>query len=202
MFFAKFVQDRTQMITIANRLAMMNIVLVFLLVFATYHALTNKVIVQLIPPYLDERVTVAFEQASSNYHIKYGMYAATLLGNVNPETVSSVADALEFVFSPKLYHSMKSELSTQALQLGNEESTIEFQPKNWEYEPATKLTFVTGQQTVRSSIGKPKVKTITYEFRIEVNNYVPSITHYALYPGPARNAMYRSSKHIAQSTKS
>lgn len=200
MIFGKFVEDRTQMITIANRLVITIVVLVFLLVVSTYYAFTNKVIIQLVPPYLDARVSVAYDQASREYHVKYGLYTAILLGNVNPETVSSIVEALEYVFSPRLYHSMKAELTTQSQKLSSEQSTIEFKPKSWEYEPSTKLTFVTGQQTIRSSIGKPKVKTITYEFKIEVNNYVPSITHYALYSGPARNAKYRLAEH-SRSTK-
>lgn len=201
MFFNKFVQDRTQMITIANRLTAMVVFLILLLCFTTYHAVTNKVIVQLVPPYLDQRVTVAYNSASSDYHVSYAMYAATLMGNVNPETVNSVSSALAFLFSPELYHKTKSELTTTASNLINEDSTIDFIPKSWEHEPATNLTFVTGQQTIRSNIGKAKIKTVTYEYKFEVNNYVPTITHYALYAGPARNAQFRYNKHAAESRK-
>lgn len=201
MFFRKVMKDRTQIITIANKQTSAIIVLVALLCLTTYHAVTNKVIVQLIPPHLDERISVAYNAASSRYHISYALYSATLMGNVNPETVNSIVDSLAFLFDPQLYHKVKVELSTTADNLINEDSTIEFKPKSWEHEPATNLTFVTGQQIIRSNIGKAKIKTVTYEYKFEVNNYVPTINHFALYSGPARNANFRTAKHIAESNK-
>jgi conjugal transfer pilus assembly protein TraE len=201
MLYKKVTKDRTQVIGMANKQSSAIIVLILLLCFTTYHAVTNKVIVQLIPPHLDKRVSVAYNDASHDYHISYGLYSAILMGNVNPETVNAVVDSLSFLLAPSLYHKIKTELSTTADNLINEDSTIEFKPKSWEHESGTNLTFVTGQQIIRSNIGKAKVKTVTYEYKFEVNNYVPTITHFALYNGPARNAKYRITKHNVESRK-
>lgn len=201
MFFNKAVKDRTQVITIANRLMIALMFMIGLLCLTTYHAVTNKVIIQLVPPHLDQRVTVAYNAASSEYHIRYGMYAAILMGNVNPETVHSIIDALKFLFSPALYQKTITEMNTTAANLVKEDSSIEFKPKDWGHESLTNLTFITGQQTIRSNIGRPKVSTVTYEYKFEVNNYVPTITHFALYPGPARDAKYRAAHHAAEQRK-
>lgn len=192
MFFNKFNEDRGQMITIANRMAFVILMLLFLVIFTTYHAVTNKVIVQLIPPHLDERVTVAFNAASSQYHLKYGLYTAGLMGNANPETARAIIEALEFTFVPALYKKHREDLYLQADRLRKTSSTVEFIPTKWEHEPNTNLVFITGKQTVRPENGRARTKTMTYEFKIEVIDYVPNITHYALYEGPARNFDYRA----------
>ena len=195
VLFSKFTGDRGQMITIANRLSIVIMVLVIMLMFSSYHAITNKVVVQLIPPHLDKRVTVAYNKASKEFHLKYGLYAAVLMGNANPETANSIIDALQHVFSPELYKQHKKDLFTQAEMLAKTSSTVQFEPSRWEYEPKTNLVFITGKQTLRPENGRPKIKTMTYEFQLKVVDYVPSIERYALYEGPARNFEYRNNKH-------
>lgn len=195
MLFSKFTGDRGQMITIANRMAVVNLLLVVMLIFAGYHAITNKVIVQLIPPHLDSRVTVAYNKASQDYHISYGLYAAIMMGNANPETAKSITEALEHIFSPALYKQHRKDLFAQSEALAKTSSTVQFEPSKWEYEPKTNLVFITGKQTLRPENGRPKIKTMTYEFQLKVVDYVPTIDHYALYEGPARNLEYRTQQH-------
>lgn len=195
MLFSKFTGDRGQMITIANRMGITILALVIMLMFAGYHAITNKVIIQLIPPHLDSRVTVAYNSASKEFHLKYGLYAAILMGNANPETAKSITEALQYVFSPKLYKTHKEDLFAQSESLAKTSSTVQFEPSRWEYEPKTNLVFITGKQTLRPENGRPKIKTMTYEFLLKVVDYVPTIEHYALYEGPARNLEYRTKQH-------
>jgi len=195
VLFNKFVEDRGQMITIANRMALAIVVLILMLLFTAYHAVTNKVVTVLIPPYLDSRVTMAYNAASKEYHLKYGLYAAILMGNANPETAESITEALEYIFSPELYKKQKEDLLVQAETLAKTSSTVQFEPMRWEYEPKTNLVFITGKQTLRPENARPKIKTMTYEFELKVNDYVPTIDHYALYAGPARNLEYRTQQH-------
>ena len=195
MLFSKFTGDRGQMITIANRMGIIIMLLVIMLMFAGYHAITNKVIIQLIPPHLDSRVTVAYNKASKEYHLKYGLYTAIMMGNANPETAKAITEALQYIFSPALYSQHKKDLFAQAESLAKTSSTVQFEPSKWEYESKTSLVYITGKQTLRPENGRPKIKTMTYEFLLKVVDYVPTIEHYALYEGPARNLEYRTQQH-------
>ena len=191
MFVQKLTKDRNKTAAIANKLSMSQLLTAGLLCFTTYHAVTNKVITQWSPPYLDERMVVAYDFADSTMHLKYGLHNAILMGNSTPATIDEIVKALEMSFTPALYHSLKADLLQQAEDLKKSGSTIQFIPKNWEYEPDTQLTFVTGTQILRPVQGNPMQKTVTYEFIIEVNNYVPWIKHFALCSGVAHNQRWR-----------
>lgn len=191
MLFDKHVNDRSQAIALANRLGVVVMLLILALLFVGYHAITKKNIVQLIPPYLDERVSVAYNEASKEYKIKYALYSAVLMGNANPESVEHIIDALSVTFSPELYNAQRSELMLQAKELQKSSTAIEFRPVSWEYESETDLVFITGKQILRPSNGEAKSKVITYEFQLEFNSYAPTITHFALYSGNARTFEYR-----------
>ena len=94
-----------------------------------------------------------------------------------------------------LYKKHKNDQYSQAEALAKTSSTVQFEPSRWEYESKTNLVFITGKQTLRPENGRPKIKTMTYEFELKVNDYVPTIEHYALYEGPARNLEYRTQQH-------
>jgi len=187
MFNKNFIKDRATALKVANKLSLSQLITVGLLVFTTYHAVTNKTIVEIIPPYLDERITLAYESASSKYHIKYALFTAITMGNVTPSSISTTIDALQTTFTPELYHSLKAQLRDQGESLRKSGSTLDFKPKTWEFEPDTGLTFITGVQKMIPLHGNPTSKTITYEFAIEVNNYVPWIKHFVVYNGVAHN---------------
>ncbi|GAA5143583.1 TraE/TraK family type IV conjugative transfer system protein [Thalassotalea piscium] len=192
MFTKKFVKDRAKALKIADNLSLTTVVLVGLLCFTTYHAMTNKVILEIIPPHLDEKVSMAYNSVSESYHIKYGLFTAISMGNVTPTSVMTTIEALEYSFTPGLYHRVKATLQEQGAVLKKSGSTLEFKPKTWEYEPETNKTFITGGQTLRPLNGQPTAKTVTYEFIIEVNNYVPFIKSFDLYDGVAHNQRWIS----------
>lgn len=198
MLVSKFVKDRSKRDKIADNLSTSNLVLLGLLCFTSYHALTKKPIIQWTPPYITERITVGHKSASAELHIKYAMSTSLLLGNVTPKTVDDLIDALSVHFSPALYHKLLVEFESQAQHIKDTGDTLEFHPSIWEFEPETGLTFVTGKQIIRANVGEELEKTITYEFKIKVDNYVPQIEGFDFYSGPAHNKQWR----ISESDKS
>lgn len=191
MFISKFIKDRARALKIADNLSLANFLMVGLLCFTTYQAVNNKSIITIVPPYLDERVKLSFDAASEAYHVKYALFAAVTLGNVTPASVNTTIKALEMTFSPSLYHSIKATLQKQGDVLKRGSSVLEFVPKTWEYEAKIGITYITGIQVVRPLSGTATKKLITYEFSIEVRNYVPWIKHFALYNGVAHNKLWR-----------
>jgi conjugal transfer pilus assembly protein TraE len=185
MFKKTFVKDRGQAITISNRLALAVLIMTAMLCYTTISAIQKDSIVVVVPPYLDERVEIAFNAASKSFHQKYALYAAVLIGNTNPDNVHSIVSALSHTFSPALYHEVKADLMLQADSLKNSNTTLAFHPNMAmsEYNPATNLIYIPGKQIIRDQSGTPRAKVVTYEFELTINNYVPSITHFARYDG-------------------
>lgn len=185
MFKKTFVKDRGQAITISNRLALTVLIMVGLLCYTTISAIQKDSIVMVMPPYLDQRVEIGYNAASKSFHQKYALYAAILIGNTNPDNVHSIVSALSHTFSPKLYHEVKADLMLQADSLKNSNTTLAFHPNMAmsEYNPVTNLIYIPGKQIIRDESGTPRAKVVTYEFELEIKNYVPSITHFARYDG-------------------
>lgn len=198
MFYNKLVKDRGKALALADKLTYMLLIAFVMLCFTTYHAVVKKPIITLTPPYLDARMQLAYSSANEQMHLKWGMYNAVMIGNVTPSSIADVVNALEYTFTPNLYHNMKAQLQSQATELAKSGSTVSFQPKTWEYEKESNLTFVTGTQIITPLHGTPRHKTVTYEFIIEVNNYVPYISHFDLYPDVPRNKHWRAEQNASQ----
>ena len=192
MLLDKSTIDRSQAVSLANRLMIVLMVMLGLLIFTTYGAVTKKTILTIVPPKLDKRVELAYNSADAEYHIRFALYASYLFGNVTPETINTSVKAMEYLFTPELFHSVNQELIAQADELSNAGNTISFFAKNFQYEPQTNLTFITGTQSIRSPSGATREKLITFEFSIEVQDHVPFIYHMSTYEGVAHNKHWRS----------
>jgi hypothetical protein len=96
--------------------------------------------------------------------------------------------ALSVTFSPALYHEVKGDLMLQADSLKNSNTTLSFHPNMdlAQYNPVTNLIYIPGKQIIRDASGTARAKSVTYEFELTINNYVPSITHFARYDGEPR----------------
>jgi type IV conjugative transfer system protein TraE len=191
MFFNKFVSDRGQAVALANRLMVVVLVMLGMLVFTTYHAVLNKTVITIVPAKLDKRVQLAYNSADKDYHIRYALYVAYLFGNVTPSTVNTSVKAMEYIFTPELFHDVHQEIIAQAEQLERSGNTISFNAKNFLYEQSTNLVFVTGEQIIRSPSGVTRSKLVTFELSIRIHDYVPSITHFSLYDDVAHTLEWR-----------
>jgi conjugal transfer pilus assembly protein TraE len=202
MFFNKSITDRGQAISLANKLMTVLIIMFAFLLFTSYAAITKKSTLVIVPPKLDKRIELAYNSADADYHIRFALYASYLFGNVTPETIKTTVKAMEYLFTPELFHQVNQELIAQAEELANSGNTISFLAKNFQYEPETNLVFITGQQTIRSASGTTRETLLTYEFKIEVNSHVPTIYHLAAYEGVAHNKFWRDEHSSKLSTGS
>jgi len=145
----------------------------------------------LVPPYLDERVTVAYKSASKEFHKKYALYASVLIGNMQPQTSNDIIDSLSYVFHSSLYKRLKENLMKQAEEIRFSGTSFIFSPSKTVFEPDTGKTFVTGLQKEIPTNGEPKERTVTFEFKLGVNEYVPTINHFDYYVGGPRDAEWK-----------
>jgi conjugal transfer pilus assembly protein TraE len=181
MFMKKWIRDRNDALSIANKISTVVIVQTVLLGGALLAASQNHERIVLTPPYLDERVTISYDSAASGVHKKYALYAATLMGNITPRSVSVIIDAMDQMFEPQLYARLRAQIFEQAKELKARQSSIRFVPDKITYDQNTGRTYVQGEQTIITASSAEKVRRVIYEFVIKIDNYQPSIAFFDFY---------------------
>lgn len=150
-------------------------------------ALANKdTTVVLIPPQLEEKGQVSGSQASTSVQVSWGMYLATLLGNVTPTTVEAMAGNVGQHLSPKMYRPVLTQLNDQAKTIQQEQITVSFVPTIARWEPQIGAVVVTGDMYTRGIRGGEQKVTRTYEMRFIVQNYRVLLDDLRAFEGPWR----------------
>lgn len=145
-----------------------NLVLAIIAAAAVFHTLSLKEKTILVPPNLDKTVVVGWNSANADYYRGFGLYFATLVGNITPGNATFVADSLAQFVDATIYPEIRKkiyELSADPV-FRNAAGTSQFLPGRVFFEPETGKTFVTGQQRIVNAGGRNKDESrpLTYEF--------------------------------------
>lgn len=138
----------------------------------------------LVPPHLTEEAVVAWNSADKEYLKSFGMYVATLVGNIQPRSSAVILDSVSAFMSPAIY----SDFRRQAQAIIDDPvfrtsgAVMSFQPSTIQFEPETSRVFVTGSLITKSS-GQDRQKTVTYEMGIQMHEGRPWVTHFTSYEG-------------------
>lgn len=161
-------------------------------------------VVVLRPPYQSNELVIQHDKANSDFKKSWGLYAAMMLGNVQPGSTDLVLEGIEALMSPRTYKEMRGLVAAQADEITKEQVTLEFSPRLVSFEEETGLVFVTGTQTRRGATGEPEKSTRTYEMEIVVDNFRPQIRRISVYDGgplAKRAKEAKAAKEAAQALK-
>jgi len=155
--------------------------------------LSSKVATQheritLVPPHLDDRMSVGWDEASKEYYKSWAMYVAMLIGNITPENVDFVLSNLSGMLSPKIYQSVKQRLLSLAKEpmFSSGTSISYFTTDKVIYEPSTNKVFVVGEyiSTTATATGMlNSSKHVVMEFEMAMKSGRPVIEYFTSYPG-------------------
>ena len=137
----------------------------------------------LIPPSLSEKSEVAKNKASEGYKKAWGMYVATLIGNVTPENADFVLESFTGMVTGEIRSLVSEQIAQELDTLKQEKVSSSFDIVRVTYEPETDKVFVTGRNRMTGAGGKTSPTEQTFEFKIDVKQYSPIITHMASYAG-------------------
>lgn len=152
-------------------------------------AFFNRERVVLVPPRLDDKMLVAWNNAGAEYFKAFGLFVATLLGNITPANSKFVADQLSVFIEPKLYAPIRTQVLAYAddPRFARAASFNYFSPNKVVWEPSTAKVFVMGTITMSSfnpQISGPyEYRTVVYEFKFMMNDGRPLIVDFNSYPG-------------------
>ena len=144
--------------------------------------------VVLVPPTLEEQATVEAGGASQQMQIAWGMYIASLIGNVTPTSAQFLKGNVGRYLSPALYRDVVSTIDEQVKQINDEQVTLQFIPKNATYDASTRFVYINGEFISRSVRGAERRGTRTYEFGFSVRNYQVLVNHLRVCEGQCKRA--------------
>lgn len=171
-----------------------NVVLSLLLFISVTSNLSNHERIVLTPPHMDKKMEVAWNAASGEYMKSWGLYVATLIGNITPKNVNLVADAMGGFLDPSIYPQVRAQIKSLAedpvFQRAN--AINYFAPEQAVYEVDSEKrqkVFVVGQLVTSSFEGLQQgarggdFKWVVYEMSLLMRDGRPVITEFTSYPG-------------------
>lgn len=192
--------------TLTLWMAISNTLLVALLFVIADKMFSREERIALVPPYLNERVSVGWNSASESYYKSFGLYFATLVGNITPSNVDFIIDILATFLDPEIYTSVKPKLialSKDPIFMKSGGASV-FAPGHITYEPETSKVFVPGMMTMTSyGQSQPELKNVIYEIAIHIKDGIPKISYLDSYEGvqPRTLKWMATNPELAKQTK-
>ena len=144
--------------------------------------------IQIVPPMINEKMTVSQRNADPAFKRSWGLFIANFIGNVTPSNVDFVNEQLSTYTSPLIFHDMKADLARQVVEIKNNNLTINFEATQVLYEPSSDKVFVLGKSITSGTIGKSPSESRVIEIGIEMSAGKPIVNHLETYIGDALTA--------------
>jgi conjugal transfer pilus assembly protein TraE len=158
-------------------------------IIATVGWLKTRETVVLVPPYLDEKVEVSFNDASDGYKKAWALSVTQLIGNISPSNVDFLLDSLSSMLSPEVFQSLRGRLVKQIQDIQEEQLSISFESQKMAYEKETDKVFIYGEMEAVGPSRVVRKKMRTYEYKVTMRFGRPWITHFAIYKGAPRTLL-------------
>ena len=162
-----------------------NIILAVGVVYAMIQMGNQHDRIVLVPPSLDKKAVIAWEYANKEYLKSFGLYMATLVGNIPPKSSTIVLDSVSAFMDPAIYTDFRQQLLMiiEDPTFKASGSVISFLPQSIQYEVETSRVFVTGS-IITSTAGSTKYqKSVVYEIGTKIREGRPWVTHFTSYEG-------------------
>lgn len=152
--------------------------------FSAITALTRHERIVIVPAGLAGKTAVGWSSADASYYKAFGLFIATLIGNITPHNVKFVADALSPYMSTSVYSNVREQMLTLATSASFKDSAsaTRFVPASVIYEPDTHKIFVQGQMLLTSALSSNNTDLV-YEMILDIHDGQPMVTAITSYNG-------------------
>lgn len=140
-------------------------------------------IVTIVPSNVMSKATYTSSTADEGALSSWGLYIATLLGNVTPSNADFVADSMGHLLSPSIYKTVMGGVSDQVAKIKTDQLTLQFDPAKVKFDSAKNVVFVDGWLTTTDAHGSAHREERTYEIYFSVVNYQPRVVGLDSYAG-------------------
>lgn len=164
-----------------------NSVLLGCVILLSVRTFTTETVVTMQPYTLTEEAQLTSDTASASYHEAWALFLATFLGNTTPENAGFIRERIGPLLSSNIYTEVMSVIQEQTQNIDMDRVSIRFEPRYVLYEKETGRTYVNGNNYIKDSTTKETRDEATYEFKIKIHSYQPTIEFMNLYPGKPRS---------------
>lgn len=164
-----------------------NILLLASVLLLSVRTFTTETVVTMQPVTLTEEAQITSDTASASYHEAWALFLATFLGNATPDNAGFISDRIGPLLSSSIYNEVMNTIAEQVEQINADRVAIRFEPRYVLYEKESGHTYVHGSSFIKDATTKETRDEATYEFRIKIQNYQPTIEHMNLYAGKPRS---------------
>lgn len=156
------------------------------------------------PPNMTAEYSVGWDSASSNFYEAWGLYVASTVGSVTPQTAHFVADHLAFIVDATIYPAVRDQIYAIADDPAYTTSGAlnVFVPHNTAWEASTHKVFIEGtlNTTAYKTTAQPVAQLpVTYEMTMHMVAGLPKITGFTSYVGPSRTLQWQKTHPAATS---
>lgn len=145
----------------------------------------NDINVTLTPAVIEEKLVIGKTTANEAYIKSFGLFIATLLGNITSGNANFIVDMLSLFIDSSAYPQIRTTILSMAETRAFKEAAgaTKFNPSSITYEASTRKVFVTGTVTMLTSVGESTTKSIIYEMELRIVDRNPKVFALQTYPG-------------------
>ncbi len=137
----------------------------------------------LVPPTLNEATSVSKRSADAGYKKAWGLFVASLLGNVSPGNADFVMESLQLLMAPRVFATLKSSVASDVEMIKKDGVSVSFEQKTVLFERETDKVFVIGRTGISNAAGSVTKFDRVFELRVTIDNGQPQIVELDSYQG-------------------
>lgn len=166
-------------------LAFANLILTGIAFYALYTTITanERERIVLTPPIIDKVMVIGWDSANEDYLKSFGLYVATLIGNINSTNAKFIVDAASQFIAPAIYPDMRKTIlvASETRLFKEAAATTKFVPAGVIYEPETHKVFVSGTLDLLNAGMNNRSEPVTYEMEIRIVGGKPMVYQLSSY---------------------
>lgn len=155
----------------------------------------------LVPPTLSEATSVSKRAADAGYKKAWGLFVASLLGNVSPGNADFVMESLQLLMAPRVFAALKSSVAGDVEMIKKDGVSVSFEQKTVLYERETDKVFVIGRTGISNAAGAVTKFDRVFEMRVTIDSGQPQIVELDSYTGKPRTLDVLKSMPVAKETE-
>lgn len=159
-------------------------IMAIITLFSVITAMTRHERIVIVPAGLSTKATLEWTSADASYYKAFGLFIATLIGNITPHNVKFVSDALSPYMGSAVYSDVRKRLLSiaETEQFRDSAAATRFIPASVVYEPDTHKVFVQGQMIITTAVSS-KQNELVYEMTLVMRNGQPTVDNITSYEG-------------------
>lgn len=183
MNFSKYLKTWTGKVQEINYHRKITLGLLLLLFLICILLFRKETLVVIQPFTLTNEASISINDSSQSYKESWGLALSLLLGNITPSNSDYIKERIGPLLHQSIYTDTMVVLQMQVDQIKDDRISTRFEPRSVVYEKTSDKVFVSGYYYIQSGIGKPEKTERTYEFVVEISNYLPLINFIDTYQG-------------------